>query len=125
MEIKISRPAERTVYPDIAGNLDLPEDERFAVVLRKPSDQKIADESIEMVYGENGELEQRYNWRGAARAYIHRLVNAPQVNVDGRKRDLRVQDIFRYDELQPVLKAVNDEIAAMRDEQEESATKNS
>lgn len=126
MEIRITKPQERTVYPDVADNLDQPEEDRFAIVLVRPSDQKLGDATIEMVFNEDNEIEQHYNWRGAARAFIRKLVNPPMLNIDGHKRAARIDDLFRYDELAPALRAVNDAVTEMRaDEKSEAAEKNS
>jgi hypothetical protein len=126
MELKITKPQERTVYPDIGDNLNQPEEDRFAIVLARPSDQKLSEATIEMVYNDENELEQRYNWRGAARAFIRKLVNAPTLNINGHKRPARVDDLFRYDELVPALRAVNEAVAEMRnDDDEEASEKNS
>lgn len=126
MELKITKPQERTVYPDVGDNLSQPEEERFAVVLAKPSDQKLGEAMIEMVMNEENQLEQRYNWRGATRAFIKRFVNAPTLNIDGRRRAARVDDLFRFDELSPVLNQIAEAVNEMRaDEDGEGSEKNS
>lgn len=126
MELKITKPQTRTIYPDVGDNLSQPEEERFAVVLERPSDQKLGEAMIEMRMNDENKIEQHYNWRGAARAFIKKFVNAPTLNIDGKKRPARIDDLFRYDELMPVLNAVNDAVMDMRrDDDEESSEKNS
>jgi len=126
MELKITRPQSKTVYPDIGDNLSQAEDERFGVMLEKPSDQKLGEAMIEMVMNDENQLEQRYNWRGATRAFIKRFVNAPTLDIDGRKRAARIDDLFRYDELAPVLSQIAETVNEMRaDEDGEGSEKNS
>jgi hypothetical protein len=125
MQIKIKSPTKQTVYPDIDDNLSLPEDERFGVELRKPSKQAMAESSVRTEFDERGDARTVYDANGRARAWIGRLVNAPTLVIDGRSRKMQIGDLFRWDELAPVLRAVNERIDALTAEDtEEDESKN-
>ena len=121
MEIKITSPTRQTVYPDIDGNLSLPESERFGVEIRQPSDQSLAEHTVKTTFTDNGEPQTVYDPIGRAKAWIDRLHNPPTLVVEGKKRPMRTQDLFRYSELASVLRQVNEKIDDMSSDREDES----
>jgi hypothetical protein len=117
MQIKVGKQATRTVYPDIEGNLDLPEAERFGIVLEKPSQSRLNEVATEYVTDEGGAVRQKVNLSAITRSYIKRLVNAPEVDFEGGDtRTLKVSDLFSYDTFDETMKAIDRAIGEMRTE---------
>jgi hypothetical protein len=123
MKVRITTPTKRTIYPDIENNSELPEGERFGVELQRPSDQTLSEASVRTEYDDTGSVRTVYDTLGMARAWVKGLVNPPEIEIDGRSRKMRVADIFRYTELAPVLREINEAIQEMAEEGE--GTKNS
>jgi hypothetical protein len=120
MEIRIKSPTKQVVYPDIDDNLSLAADEKFGVEIRKPSSQRVAGSVIRTELDEGGQARSVYDSNEFTKAWINRLVNPPQLVIDGRRRSMNVQDLFRFDELAPVLKAVNERISELQTDEDDS-----
>lgn len=105
MEIKVSAKNEFYVYPDIAGNLDQPENERFAIVLAKR--HKLIQQSGGV--RANGE----FDIAAFCKKSFVRIDNAPLLNFGKLKRALEFDDIFTVPELEPVANAVFDKIDSL------------
>lgn len=116
MKLTIKKQAKRTIYPDIEDNLSLPEEERFAIELEKPSNQRLQDVSVEFITGENGDVEQRVNTSAITRAFIKRLVNPPDLEIDGRIRKMKITDLFRFDEFADIMQQIDDAMGELRTE---------
>jgi hypothetical protein len=118
MEIRIKRNQSRTIYPDIDDNLSLPEGERFGVELEKPSQQRLADASVEIITDEYGNVRQRVNTNAITRAYIKRLINPPELVINDRRRKMKIEDIFRFDEFADLATQIDRAMGEMRDEED-------
>jgi hypothetical protein len=102
LELKVSPKNEYAVYPDVGGNLELPEQERFAVIIAKK--HKIIQQSGGV--RANGE----FDISAFCKKSFVRIDNAPMLNFGKTKRALEFDDIFTIPELEPVANAVFDKI---------------
>lgn len=116
MQIKIQKPSSRTIYPDIENNLALPESERFAIQLERPSEVRLSEVSLEFVSDGNGDMHQKVNMQAITRAFIKRIVNPPDLEVDGKTRKMTVSDLFRFDEFNGIMREVDEAIGELRKE---------
>lgn len=118
MKVRIQTPTKRTIYPDIENNLEQPEGERFGIEIQRPSDQAISEASVRTEFDDYGSTRTVYDQMGMARAWVKRLVNPPDLELDGRQRKMRVGDIFRYTELAPIVREINEAIGDLMEEVE-------
>lgn len=93
MRIRIDAPATRTIYPEVEGNMDLPEEERFAVVMYRPPRYKLYMRSAEIDADNGGQSVNVQSW---ALAHVKELVNAPMLDINGQERLMRPADIFEF-----------------------------
>jgi hypothetical protein len=91
--IEIKPGKEEIIYPSLDGNDDLPDDQKFGVVIRRLSNM----ERISALQIENGHVKDDAEL--FFRASIKELINPPLVNGE---RDLTVDDIMGADELYQV-----------------------
>lgn len=118
MKVRITTPTKCTIYPDIEDNAELPESDRFGIELQRPSDQAISEAGVRTEYDDYGNVRTVYDQMGVARAWIKRLINPPDLEIEGRQRKMRVGDIFRFSELAPVVKQINEKITDLSEESE-------
>lgn len=116
MQIKIQRPSSRTIYPDIEDNLSLPESERFAIQLERPSEVQLAEVSLEYVSDGNGHVQQKVNTNAITRAFIKKMINPPDLEVDGKTRKMTTADLFRFDEFSEIMREIDGIIGELRRE---------
>lgn len=109
MKISVKTPAHKIVYPDIEGNLELPAAERFGVEIKKPSRFELAGKAIRTEI-DGGDRETNVDSEGFFRAHIVRIINPPELEIDGVTRAMRAADMTRYDELAPIMNEVQTEI---------------
>lgn len=102
MEIKVNAKNEYYVYPDAFGNLELPEKDRFVIVLAKR--HKIIQQSGGVRY--NGE----FDIAAFCKKSFLRIENAPLLDFGKLKRALEFNDIFEIPELESVANAIFDKI---------------
>lgn len=116
MQIKIQKPSSRTIYPDIEDNLSLPESDRFAIELERPSEVRLAEVSLEFVSDGNGNMQQKINTNAITRAFIRKLVNPPELEIDGKNRKMTTGDLFRFDEFSDIMREIDGIIGELRQE---------
>lgn len=95
MEIKINKTNRFNFYPDVQNNLDLPEKDRFCIVVKKLN--------TTMHYGKwstpgddgktNVDMGKYY------KEHIVELINAPTINIDGKEKRALTADDFLGDEM--------------------------
>lgn len=123
MKINVSKPKALTIYPDIEGNAELPQEQRFAIELVRPSQMALAEATSRMTIV-NGQVENEYNLRGTIKAHVRKLVNPPTLVVDGKERAMALNDVFEYDELSEIREAINDGIQQLRAQEGDDSPKN-
>jgi len=94
LELKISTKNEYTIYPDISGNLSLPESDRFAIIVAKKHRMILQNESI----GIDG----KFDFAMYAKACVTEMINPPMLNFGKLKRAMTLDDIFTITELESV-----------------------
>lgn len=93
MKIKVKSQAHETIYPDIENNIELPEEKRFAIVMRRPPRVELW---AKLGVSESDQVDIAV-W---ARAHVVELRNAPTLTFDdGTSREMTVADIFEFDDL--------------------------
>lgn len=105
MEIDVSAKNEFFVYPDVGGNLSLPEGERFAIVLAKR--HKIIQQSGGVKA--NGE----FDLAAFCKKSFVRIDNPVMLNFGKTKRAITFDDIFVLPALEDVANAVFDKIDSL------------
>jgi hypothetical protein len=106
LEIKAIAKNEHRVVPDIGGNLELPENDRFAVVIQRRHTIMMQTEAVTA----GG----KFSFRDFIRPSIKRLENAPLINFGNVKRAMEIDDMFDIEVLEPVLDAVFDKISELK-----------
>lgn len=125
MKIKVKSPARQVYYPDIEGNADLPEEERFGIELMRPPKTKLYTAAVDIIIDADGTERQVTNTTGYAKAHVKRLINPPTLEIDGTERPMVVDDIFAWDEFMEVQAEILNRINAMAAEEPENSRKNS
>jgi dissimilatory sulfite reductase (desulfoviridin) alpha/beta subunit len=113
MDINVSTNPDVIFYPDFENNLELPESQRFGVVLKKINQEL---HSHKWVY-QNDKGERDLDWRLWAKAHVLRLVNPPGLIIDGKnKRLMTINDIFgdEFLGLVDIAEQINKKIIDMR-----------
>lgn len=94
MKVKIKTPATKIYYPDIENNLELPEEERFAIELKRPPRHELYLKSVRISDDDSVDTD----ISAYSLAHVAKLVNPPTLNLDGEERLMVPKDIFRWDE---------------------------
>ena len=102
MNIKIKTPATRIYYPDIEDNLELPEEERFAIELKRPPRHELYLKSVRISDDDSVDTD----ISAYSLAHVRRLVNPPTLTVDGEDRPMVPNDIFKFDEFTAIASKV-------------------
>ncbi|GAF78883.1 unnamed protein product [marine sediment metagenome] len=125
MKLKVGRADIRRYYPDIGNNLDVPESERWCIVLRKPPKFRMATIGFTTEV-RGGVAHQNFDQRAYYEEFIVRHENAPDLDIEGKVRKLRAADLFEFDSLIPVIDGIAEIIAELirAADKEEQDTKN-
>ncbi len=109
MKLKVSSSNEYKFYPSISGNRELPEGERFTVVLRRIN-QTLATGKWTL-YNSKGGVS--LDVSSKIRDHIVRFKNPPIIQIDGKEeRELTVDDLLsdKFPELSDIIDEVVNEI---------------
>ena len=109
MILKVSSQNEFRFYPDISNNMELPENERFTVVLKRLNN--VLNAKVWTSYTKEGGIEidilKKY------KKHIVKIENAPLLQMEsGEQRELTIDDLFNeeFTELEIILNQIVDEI---------------
>jgi hypothetical protein len=123
MKISVSSKNEFKFYPDVWGNMDLEEKERFAVVVKKIS--RALGVSKWTKFDTDGNIE--VDLDGRIKSQIVKLINAPLLEIDGGKKSevLTIDILYSglYTQLDPLLSQISDYIADLEVEDDEKVKK--
>ena len=94
MKLSINPLNEYRVVPDIGENRSLPKNKQFAVILKKRN----------RLYLQTGALNAkgRFDLAEYTRLCIEKIENPPMLDIGGTEKELTVDDIFSWPELESV-----------------------
>jgi hypothetical protein len=100
MIIKVSSKNEYPFYPDIQGNLDKPEKDRFAIIVCRLNNTLQSGE-----WAHYGDGETKFDFAAKVKLHIVRIDNAPMLEIDGKKIEMTPDDLTsnKYPELFPIV----------------------
>lgn len=122
--IRVKRGDTKRIIVDYGENLEQPEAEQWAIILRKPTKYRMAMTTMIV----SGTTETRFDTEEYAKSFLVRQDNAPHITVDGRKpRRILFEDLFTFEEFEDVVLQIMEAIGEMNrsSEEEEESGKNS
>jgi hypothetical protein len=108
LEIDAIAKNEHRITPDIGGNLKLPENEQFSILIQRRHTIIMQAESVKSDGG--------FSFLGYLKPCIKRLENPPMLNFGDMKRAMTINDIFEIPQLEPVLNAIFDKVNELKAE---------
>lgn len=96
IKIKVSTPESIPLYPDVGGNLELKEDDRFTIYLKRQP----AFEMAKSYYVENDKFD--IDRKKYCLLMLDEIKNPITIEVDGKEREIKPEDIFEFPELSGV-----------------------
>jgi len=113
--LQVSTNNNITFYPDLQNNLDLPESERFAIVLKKQNKIQIAPYCTDQVIDQDGNITSRINNAKYIAKHFVMFKNPIRLRFDDgvKERDIELKDITTMPELDDLCAQISNRISKL------------
>lgn len=107
MDIKVNPKRELTYYPDIGDNLEKSQGERFGVVFVRKNSYVLATQAVSQGIFK-GKNKTNIDVEAFLSYMIKEFVNPPILDFGEEKREMRIVDLFEYNEMKGLVKDLFD-----------------